>query len=106
MASFKRLTAALVAVSFASLPASVAFAVSPDCAGLQKQVDRGETLTGDALLKYDECFPIETGDAAAGVTNIVPGFLPVVAGGAGGLAAAAAGLGGTNSTGSTTGVNQ
>lgn len=103
MASFKNFASALIAVSFVSIPATAAFAVSPECAGLQKQVAGGATLTGDALLKYDECFPIETGPDAKGVTNFVPGLLPVIAGGAG-AAALAVGLGGTNSTGSTTGI--
>ena len=105
MASFKKFTAALIAVSFVSIPATQALAVSPECAALQKQVDAGATLTGDALLNYDECFPIETGPDAKTVTNVIPGLLPLIAG-AGGIAAVAAGLGGSNSTGSTTGLGQ
>ena len=99
MASFKNFAAALIAVSFVSIPATTALAVGTGCDALQKRVDAGETLTGDALMKYDECFPISVDET---VTNVVPGLLPVVVGGAG-AAALAVGLGGTNSTGSTSG---
>lgn len=105
MAGFKVISATMFLAAATALPATVALATSPECAGLQRQVDAGVTLTGDALLNYDECFPIQTDPASQGVTNFAPGLLPLVAG-VGGAAALAVGLGGADSTGSTSGVGQ
>ncbi|WP_421704868.1 hypothetical protein [Aliiroseovarius sp.] len=103
-----KLSAALLAVSVVSMSAPGVLAaadVSEACKALQQQVDQGARLSKAAQDQYDECFPIAVGGDAKGVTNIVPGLLPIIAG-AGGLAAAAAGLGGAGSTGSTTGAGQ